>query len=53
MTTINSNNGDGETSPVHEINGQKAEDDRKLFVGKEQSSPSLNSFFFHDARYSI
>ncbi|CAF1675513.1 unnamed protein product [Adineta ricciae] len=33
MTTINSNNGDGETSPVHEINGQKAEDDRKLFVG--------------------
>jgi hypothetical protein len=34
MTTINSNNGDGQTSPFHDTNGQKPEDDRKLFVGK-------------------
>ncbi|CAF1527666.1 unnamed protein product [Rotaria magnacalcarata] len=33
MTTINSNNGDGQTSPMPEANGQKPEDDRKLFVG--------------------
>jgi len=34
MTTINSNNRDGQTSPIHDTNGQKPEDDRKLFVGK-------------------
>ncbi|CAF0778839.1 unnamed protein product [Adineta steineri] len=33
MTTINSNNGDGQTSPIPDGHGQKAEDDRKLFVG--------------------
>ncbi|CAF3137191.1 unnamed protein product [Rotaria sp. Silwood2] len=33
MTTINSNNGDGQTSPMPDVNGQKPEDDRKLFVG--------------------
>jgi len=36
MTTINSNNGDGQTSPIHDFSGQKAEDDRKLFVGNIQ-----------------
>ncbi len=34
MTTRNSNNGDGQASPIHDMNGQKLEDDRKLFVGK-------------------
>lgn len=35
MTTINSNNGDRQTSPIQDTNGQKPEDDRKLFVGKK------------------
>jgi hypothetical protein len=34
MTTINSNNGDGQTSPTYDNYGQKPEDDKKLFVGK-------------------
>ncbi|CAF1100262.1 unnamed protein product [Rotaria sordida] len=33
MATINSNNGDGQISPMPDFNGQKPEDDRKLFVG--------------------
>jgi RNA recognition motif-containing protein len=33
MTTRHSNNGDGQASPIHDTNGQKPEDDRKLFVG--------------------
>lgn len=33
MTTIHSTNGDGQTSPMPDANGQKPEDDRKLFVG--------------------
>ncbi len=34
MTTIHSSNSDGHASPIPNINGQKPEDDRKLFVGK-------------------
>jgi hypothetical protein len=34
MTTINSNHGDGQTSPIYDNYGQRPEDDKKLFVGK-------------------
>lgn len=33
MTTINNNNGVGQTSATPDANGHKPEDDRKLFVG--------------------
>jgi RNA recognition motif-containing protein len=48
MTTINSNNGDGQTSPFHDTNGQKPEDDRKLFVGGltwDTTSEDLREYF--------
>jgi len=51
MTTINSNNGDGQTSPTYDNYGQRPEDDKKLFVGKICFSFYYNNkdFFLYQA----
>lgn len=45
MTSINSNNGDRQTSPFQDINGQKPEDDRKLFVGRKNIDERKKNLF--------